>query len=70
MARPNIAIVGAGGAIASVGVDTLDLATYVKTGKVYALEELPAFVRHIETTLAADPEIAGCVVTHGAAPLE
>ncbi len=101
MSRPKIAIVGTGGTIASVGVDTLDLATYAKTGKVYALDELlalvpeldrvadvvqapfrqvhstaigpadwPDLVRHIEATLAADPAIAGCVVTHGTATLE
>lgn len=44
MSQPKVAFIGTGGTIASVGVDSLDLATYVRTGKVYALDELLAKV--------------------------
>ncbi len=44
MALPKIAVVGTGGTIASVGVDSLDLTGYARTGKVYALDELLALI--------------------------
>lgn len=56
MALPRVAIVGTGGTIASVGVDSLDLTAYVRTGKVYALDELlaqvPELDRVVEPVLA------------------
>ena len=101
MSLPKIAIVGTGGTIASVGRHSLELATYMSTGKVFSLDEVleqvpeldrvadvvrapfrqvhstafgpaewPELAAHIEATLAADPAIAGCVVTHGTATLE
>ena len=48
MVRPRVAIIGTGGTIASVGVDSLDLIAYVRTGKVYALDELLAQVPELE----------------------
>jgi L-asparaginase len=47
MSLPKVAIVGTGGTIASVGVDSLDLTAYVKTGKVFALDELLALVPEV-----------------------
>ena len=56
MSLPRVAIVGTGGTIASVGVDSLDLTAYVRTGKVYALDELlaqvPELDRVVEPVLA------------------
>lgn len=48
MSLPRVAIVGTGGTIASVGVDSLDLTAYVRTGKIYALEDLLALVPELD----------------------
>jgi len=48
MSLPKVAIVGTGGTIASVGVDTLDIATYARTGKVFALDELLARIPELD----------------------
>lgn len=44
MRKPRVALVGTGGTIASLGVDTLDLANYGDTKRIMAADELAAAV--------------------------
>lgn len=48
MTLPKVAFVGTGGTIASVGADSLDLATYVSRGEIYALDELLALAPELD----------------------
>lgn len=52
MRRPRVALIGTGGTIASLGVDTLDLANYGDTKKIMHADELVAAVP--ELTRVAD----------------
>lgn len=65
MSLPRVAIVGTGGTIASVGVDSLDLTAYVRTGQVYALEDLLALVP--ELGLVVEPVLAPFRQVHSTA---
>jgi L-asparaginase len=65
MPLPRVAIIGTGGTIASVGVDSLDLTAYVRTGKVYALDELLAQVP--ELNRVAEPVMAPFRQVHSTA---
>ncbi len=46
--KPRVAVIGTGGTISSVGVDSLDLLDYVRNNRIYAVDELLAQVPELD----------------------